>query len=98
MKELASEKVVISAPMSFHGSAARIWKLTTVANPYLKWLIILPLALILISIAWFTVMFWYLLFGLLLIPYRLLRRSSRKNKRDNLRHREIIDVIAQKNQ
>lgn len=97
-KLLNSEGVVISAPMSFHGSAVRLWKITAFNNPFLKWLVFVPLAMALISAAWFVIVFWYLIFGLLLVPYRLIRRGSRKNKRDQLRHREIIDVIAQKNQ
>lgn len=40
---------------------------------------------------WYFVM--YVLFGILFIPYRLLRRGSRKNKRDKLRHREVLDAI-----
>src|SRR5947209_17975286 len=30
--QLESEKVVVSAPLSFHGSAARIWKITKTAT------------------------------------------------------------------
>lgn len=96
--KLASEQVIVSAPLSFHGSAARIWKVTAIENPFVKWLLILPIALVLISVVWFAIIFWYLIFGLLLVPYRLIRRGSRKNKREQLRHREIIDVVAQKNQ
>lgn len=94
--KLASEKVVISAPMSFHGSAARTWKITNTANPYVKWLVLVPLAIILISIVWFLVMCWYLIFGLLLVPYRLIRRSSRKNKREQLRHREVLEAVRKR--
>jgi hypothetical protein len=46
----------------------------------------------LICIIWFAVLCWYIFFGLLLVPYRLIRRSSRKNKRDQLRHRELLDA------
>lgn len=95
--ELASDKVVLPAPMSFIGSAARIWKITKTDNAALKWLALVPLALILISIAWMIVGCWYfvmyVLFGILFIPYRLLRRSSRKQKRDRLRHQELLSAI-----
>lgn len=94
---LASEKVVVSAPMSFHGSAARIWKITASENAGLKWLLIIPVALLVIFIAWCVVLCWYVIFGILLIPYRLIRRSSRKNKRDSLRHRELLSTIEKKN-
>ena len=96
--QLASEKVIVSAPLSFIGSAQRIWKITKVDNLIAKVLLI-ALALGLIAYAWVFVAFWYfimyILFGILLLPYRLLRRSSRKNKRDRLRHREILDAIEQ---
>ena len=94
--QLASEKVVVSAPFSFAGSAQRIWKITKVDNVILK-LLLVPLAITLIIGAWMYVACWYfvmyVLFGILFIPYRLLRRSSRKNKRDKLRHREVLDAI-----
>jgi hypothetical protein len=39
------------------------------------------LAVLLVLAAWAFVTFWYLTWGLLLIPYRLLRRGARKRKR-----------------
>jgi hypothetical protein len=95
-RKLKSESVVISAPMSFNGSALRIFKLTNVNNLLLKWLLLVPLCLFLICMVWVVVVFWYFMFGLLLVPYRLIRRSSRKNKRDKLRHRELIELISEK--
>jgi hypothetical protein len=90
----ASENVVIQAPMSFAGSAGRVWKLTRVGNPALRWALAIPAALMLLVFAWFLVAGWYLLFGLLLVPYRLVRRGSRKRKRDALRHRELLESAA----
>ena len=43
---------------------------------------------------WFFVACWYLFWGIWLIPYRLIRRGSRKNKRDALRHREMLDAVG----
>ena len=94
--KLASEKVVVAAPMSFAGSAARIWKITTNDNVWLRWIVLIPAALILIFLAWSIVACWYVVFGLLLVPYRLIRRSSRKNKRDSLRHRELLSAAEEK--
>lgn len=95
--ELASDKIVLSAPLSFVGSAARIWKITKTDNAALKWLALVPLALILIGTAWTIVCCWYfimyVLFGIFFIPYRLLRRSARKQKRDRLRHHELLSAI-----
>lgn len=55
------------------------------------------IAATLILLAWFFVALWYVLiyvvFGILFIPYRLLRRSSRKQKQAKLRHREVLDAI-----
>ena len=84
---LASERVVVEAPMSFTGSAKRIWKLTD-AN---GWLI--PVAVLLILAAWAIVAAWYLFFGLLLVPYRLIRRGGRTRKRQALQHREVLSAI-----
>lgn len=93
MNELNSENVIISAPFSFNGSALRIWKITNSKNTYIKWLLLFPIALFFIFIAWCFVACWYLIFGILLVPYRLIRRSARKNKRDKLRHRELLETI-----
>ena len=90
---LLSEKVVVSAPMSFHGSAARIWKITYTDNTVKRWLVFVPVALLLTSFAWIVVASWYLFFGIWLVPYRLIRRGDRKNKRDKLRHRELLTAI-----
>ncbi len=94
--KLPSEKVVISSPLSFSGSAARIWKITDVKNILLKYLLFVPIALALILIAWLFVIGWYMLFGIFLIPYRLLRRSQRKEKRDRMRHREILQNLERR--
>ena len=95
--KLASEKVVISAPTSFSGSAARIWKMTDSDNAWLKWLLLVPVALMLIFIAWSFVAIWYFvifgLFGIFVIPFRLLTRSGRNRKRNKLQHRELLEAV-----
>jgi hypothetical protein len=70
--QLESNKIVIEAPMSFSGSAKRLWWVND--SIFYK-----PIALIMIPIVWSLVFAWYLVFGFLVIPYRLLR------------HKEIID-------
>ena len=98
--KLESEKVVISAPTSFSGSAARIWKITENDSAALKWLLLVPIALCLIFMAWSLVAVWYViifgLFGIFVIPFRLFTRSNRKRKRNELQHRELLDAV-QKN-
>lgn len=90
--QLESEKVVVSAPLSFHGSAARIWKITQTATGGAQAALV-ALAIVLITFAWTFVLCWYALWGFWLVPYRLIRRSSRTRKRDALQHREMIAAI-----
>lgn len=95
--KLSSEKVIVSAPTSFSGSAARIWKLTESDNDLLKWLLLVPIALCLIFMAWSFVVIWYFiifgLFGIFVIPFRLLTRSGRNRKRNSLQHRELLEAV-----
>lgn len=95
--KLASEKVVVSAPTSFSGSAARIWKMTDANNAAVKWLLLVPIALCLVLMAWSLVAIWYViifgLFGIFVIPFRLLTRSGRNRKRNSLQHRELLEAI-----
>jgi hypothetical protein len=92
--KLESEKVVVAAPLSYAGSAARIWRLTgVVANPWARfWLGVA--ALLLIAGAWGFVTSWYLFWGILLVPYRLIRRGQRKRKVGALQHRELLDAMT----
>lgn len=100
-QNLASEKVVVSAPLSFSGSAQRIWKITNVENPIAKSALIL-VAITLIACAWMFVLCWYFLmyvvFGIFFFIFRLFTRSRRKNKRDKLRHRETLEAINNRRQ
>jgi hypothetical protein len=92
---LASEDIVVSAPLSFHGSAARIWKLTRLA-PENQWATVAlgAGAVLLIACAWILVLAWYVTWGLLLVPYRLIRRGQRKRKLDGARHRELLAAMG----
>jgi hypothetical protein len=36
---------------------------------------------------------WYVIFGLLVVPYRLLRRGSRKRKKTAMQHREGLAAV-----
>ena len=98
-RQLASEKVVVSAPLSFSGSAQRIWKITDVENPIAKFALAL-IAMALIMGAWIFVLCWYfvmyILFGVFFFIFRLFTRGRRKSKRDKLRHREVLDAIEQR--
>lgn len=87
-----SERVVLAAPMSFAGSRQRIWNITT-RRSTLGAISLGTVAVMLILTAWTVVMAWYLMFGLLLVPYRVMRRGQRKQKREALRHREALAAI-----
>ena len=89
--KLQSEKVIVQAPMSFTGSAKRWWKITG-SNPIQKVLLAIP-AIILILLSWIFILGWYIFFGIFLIPYRLLRRGSRKRKKQEKQHREVLEKI-----
>ena len=90
---LASEDVIISAPMSYTGSAQRIMRLRRRANSGGSVAAITTAVAILIVFAWVMVTVWYLTWGLLLVPYRLVRRGARKRKVEALRHRELLGTI-----
>jgi hypothetical protein len=37
---------------------------------------------------------WYCTFGLLLVPYRIIRRGNRKDKVRQLQHREHLEALT----
>lgn len=85
-----SKKYVIQSPMSFTGSARRLW----LASENIIYRLLV--AFILMPLAWSVIALWYLAFGVLVIPYRLFRRGQRKNKLAQLRHDEIVDEISRR--
>ena len=91
--KLRSEQVVLSSPMSFTGSAKRIWKLTDQEVVALHYLL-MPVCVTLIVLAWCIVAVWTIFFGICLIPYRMFRRGSRKEKVRNLQHREQLEALT----
>jgi Flp pilus assembly protein TadG len=90
---LASEDVIINAPMSYAGSAQRIMRMRRRAQDGGALVAITAVAVLLVVVAWAFVTVWYLTWGLLLVPYRLLRRGSRKRKAEAIRHRELMGTI-----
>lgn len=90
---LASEEVIISAPMSYSGSAQRIVRLRRQVENGWELTAITTLVVVLIVMAWVFVTVWYLTWGLLLVPYRLVRRGQRKRKVAALRHRELLGAL-----
>jgi hypothetical protein len=90
---LASEDVIINAPMSYAGSAQRIFRLRRRAHSDGAKVAVTGLAIGLVLLAWVTITAWYLAWGIWLIPYRFLRRGARKRKAEALRHRELMGTI-----
>jgi hypothetical protein len=52
--------------------------------------------LLAIMVAWAVVLAWYLTWGLLLVPYRLIRRAGRKRRRMELQHCELMATIRER--
>jgi hypothetical protein len=90
---LASEDVIINAPLSYAGSAQRIMRLRRRAEVGWALAAITVLAVLLVLVAWAAVTIWYLFWGIWLVPYRLLRRGARKRKAEAMRHRELMGTI-----
>jgi hypothetical protein len=96
---LPSEQVVLSAPMSFNGSTRRLYRKLhpRVAASYgwrkAGWVTLLAVVLL---FAWIAIFLWYCLFGLWLVPYRIVRRVQRHGERNRLRHQETIAAIERR--
>ncbi|MFW6033825.1 MAG: hypothetical protein ACOC9R_01710 [bacterium] len=88
-----SDRMSVAAPLSYTGSKQRLWNIGRDAHPALRWSVLVPLLVAAIILVWTVVTVWYMVFGLLLVPYRLIRRGSRKKKLDDRRHREMLDTI-----
>jgi hypothetical protein len=82
--------------MSFTGSAQRLWKLTRsgTANVWAS-AAIYTCVILLIGVMWMAVLCWYFIFGVWLVPYRLIRRGQRKRHMQELRHREMLTMMHQ---
>src|SRR4051794_24160681 len=90
---LASEDVIINAPLSYAGSAQRIFRIRRRAHGDWQLVVITLLSVMLVLLAWAFITGWYLVWGLLLVPYRLLRRGARKRKSEAMQHRELMGTI-----
>jgi len=91
---MSKKRDVIAAPMSFSGSLARtqnwfwhdkeLWFKIAVGWWAVGFLLL----------AWWpSILFWYLSFGLLVVPYRLIRRGSRKQKIQTKQHKELLEAL-----
>ncbi len=85
-----SNKYTVQSPMSYIGSTRRLWMISN--NTIYR----IFAATILIPTAWCFITAWYMLFGILLIPYRIIRRSNRKNKLARIQHDELMEMLRNK--
>lgn len=92
-RHLASEEIVVAAPFSFAGSAARLWKIRRASDELPYKIALTVCAIAAIAVVWSLVLGWYLLWGVFLVPYRLIRRGARKRKREALMHREQLAAL-----
>lgn len=82
--------------MSFAGSAGRTMNLLWHdKQPAVKFGIGLWAVPLVLAAWWFAIVGWYIMFGLLLVPYRLLRRGSRKRKREARMHEQTLKAIRE---
>jgi hypothetical protein len=91
-RTLGSEQVVLEAPMSFTGLTKRTmrwmrahecqqwWSKTLAVTGLVLWL----------TVGYCVIASWYLCFGLLLVPFRLLRRGQRKDEQRRRQHAELL--------
>ena len=90
-----ASRTVVAAPMSFAGATGRITNLLWHGRPTAIKVLAVFLAPPVLLAWWTAIVFWYGAFGLVLAPYRLLRRGSRKRKREARMHREMLGAIRE---
>jgi uncharacterized membrane-anchored protein len=52
--------------------------------------------LALILVVYPFILCWYLIFGLWLVPYRLIRHSARKNEKQSRQHAELLAQLGKR--
>ncbi len=103
---LESEKVIVESPMSFVGSGRRAVRMlsdlpgwptqgdfTDKLKIVLLWSLVIVCWTIMVLAWWALICVWYVTFGILVVPYRLIRRSQRQSKKRDLQHREILERL-----
>ena len=95
----SGSRVAVASPMSFSGSTARTMNLLWHDRPVALKIAVSSWLIPVILICWWALdLVWYCLFGILLIPYRILRRGSRKRKREGRMYDELLDALKQQQQ
>ena len=97
-ESMDASRTVIAAPMSFAGSLGRTTNLLWHDRPVaVKVLAVFAVPMI-VALWWIAIVLWYGALGLLLAPYRLIRRGSRKRKREARMHQETLRAIRESQQ
>jgi hypothetical protein len=92
-RTLGSEQVILDAPMSFTGCTKRTLRFAR-AHKCQRWwskTLAVPGLVLWLTLAYAVILCWYAVFGIWLVPYRLVRRSQR---RDEQRRREHAELLA----
>ncbi len=96
MLMLGSERVVTSSPFTYSGSYRRIRnKVASVSNPAVKWVLAVPVAVLAVLAMWAVATVVWILSACLFfvsVPWKMMRRGSRKRRRDDLRHEELLEA------
>jgi hypothetical protein len=74
------EKPIVSSPLSFSGSTRRLWRPVTRADSPAAKIGLGVLVVLALMLVWTFILCWYLIFGLLVVPWRLIRRGQRRDK------------------
>lgn len=74
------EKPIVSSPLSFSGSARRLWRPVTRASSPAGKIGLGTLVVLALLFVWTFIACWYLFWGLLVVPWRLIRRGQRRDK------------------
>lgn len=91
---MTKKRDVVSAPMSFAGSLARTQNWLSHDQELWFKIAVGWWAVVTLGLMWWSLIFvWYLIFGLLLVPYRLIRRGSRKQNIQAKQHKEILEEL-----
>jgi len=91
---MSDKRQIVSAPMSLNGAYLRTLNLAWFDKP--SWFQLAVGWWLVASILffwWSAIAVWYVLFGILLVPYRLIRRGGRKRKIADRRHKELIQAL-----
>jgi uncharacterized membrane-anchored protein len=95
---MEASRTVVAAPMSFAGSLGRTTNLLWHDRPPVVKVLAVVAVPAIVLVWWSAIVLWYGFFGLILAPYRLIRRGSRKRKREARMHRETLQAIRESQQ